>query len=346
MRRILLRKIPFYFLLIAISLLWLIIYQLYDIVPVAKQEIQLALVPDPDNSRKIEEVTLQEFQLIKPLLMTEVLSESVSLKDLNRALAFEINTFKLNGTISDASVYVSQLNDGEWTAVNGSAAFAPGSIIKIAAMITYLKMSEENPVLLNKEYLFQGKRKGVPIQTFNDDPLQPGKKYSGRELLLRVIVNSDNDATLIINESLDLNIFKKLFTDLGIAEPDVHDPHFTIDVTDLSKFLRILYNATYLNKENSMYALSLLSKSTFSKGIVSGLPANTIIAHKFGETGSPTEAQLHETAIVYITGEPYVITIMTKGKSVQRLPEVISGLSKITYERMSNKDVSIIDSRK
>ena len=341
MKRILLWKIPIYFMLIAIGLLWLIIYQLTDIAPTAKHEIQQAQAAIPVNSQEIQQVRLQEYQLIKPLIMTEVMTESAGLKDLNRALSFEINTLKATVSISDASVYVRRLNDGEWTVVNGAATYAPGSIIKIAAMITYLKMSEANPQLLNKEYLFKGRRKGVPNQTFNDDPMVAGKKYSAKELLTRVIVNSDNDATLIINESLDLNLFKKLFTDLGIPEPDVHDPHFTISVTDLSKFLRVVFNATYLNIDNSNYAMTLLSKSSFTKGIVNGLPANTMVAHKFGETGNSIEAQLHETAIVYLSDEPYLITIMTKGKSVQRLPDVLSDLSKIAYQNMNTAEVTV-----
>ena len=340
MKRILLRKIPLYFFIIAVGLLWLIIYQYTDIAPTAKQEIQQAKAA-PINSREIQQVRLQDYQLIKPLIMTEVMTESGGLKELNRALSFEINTLKSTGAITDASAYVRRLNHGEWTSVNGGATYAPGSIIKIAAMITYLKMCEENPSLKNKEYLFQGRRKGVPNQTFNDDPMVAGKKYTAKELLSRVIVNSDNDATLIINESLDLNLFKKLFTDLGIPEPDIHDPNFTISVIDLSKFLRVLFNSTYLNIDNSIYAMTLLSKSSFTKGIVSGLPANTVIAHKFGETGNAIEAQLHETAIVYIGNEPYLITIMTKGKSVQRLPDVLSDLSKIAYQSMNNADVTM-----
>ncbi|MCX6275228.1 MAG: class A beta-lactamase-related serine hydrolase [Bacteroidetes bacterium] len=340
MKRILLRKIPFYFLLIAGGLLWLIIYQFTDITPTVKQEIQQAQAT-PINSQEIQQVRLQDYQLIKPLIMTEVMTESGGLKELNRALSFEINTLKSTGAIIDASVYVRRLNDGEWTSVNGNETYAPGSIIKVAGMITYLKMCEQNPQLLNKEYFFQGRRKGVPNQTFNDDPMVAGKKYSAKELLTRVIVNSDNDATLIMNESLDINLFKKLFTDLGIPEPDVHDPNFTINTTDLSKFLRVLFNATYLNKENSIYALTLLSKSSFTKGIVGGLPANTLVAHKFGETGNGVEAQLHETAIVYLSNEPYLITIMTKGKNVQRLPEVLSDLSKIAYQSMNKVEVTI-----
>ena len=189
---------------------------------------------------------------------------------------------------------------------------------------------------MTKDFDAPERIKNVPEQTFKDEPITPGKKYRAKELLTRMIVNSDNRATLIINESMDISIFKKLFTDLGIPEPDPHDPNFKIDVSDLSKFMNILYNATYLNKSNSEYALSLLIESSFTQGIVSGIPADIKVAHKFGETGNNTEAQLHETAIVYLDNDPYLITIMTKGKDVQRLPEALSGLSKITYQKMKS----------
>ncbi len=346
MKRLLLRKIPFYFFAIATGLLLLIIYHLNSIGSDARLEIQHAMIPAQNNSEKIEQIRLKEYQFTKPLLLTEVRSESGNLKDIKRALDFEINTQKSNGTITDASVYLRRLNSGEWTSVNSSSEYAPGSVIKIAAMITYLKMCEGKPDLLNREFLFQGKVKGTPNQTFNDDPLVAGRRYTAKDLLYRVIVNSDNDATLIINESLDLNLFRKFFTDIGIAEPNVRDRNFKMDVINLSKFMRILFNSTYLSSEHSEFALTLLSKSTFTKGIVDGLPKGIKIAHKFGETGTANEAQLHETAIVYYDDQPYLITIMTKGKEVHRLPEVLSDLSRIAYENLSGKKLSLLQSGK
>ncbi len=332
MKRILFKKLPFYFFGIGTGLLSLIIYHLYDTKDdelKAMQQIPQQVAP----STKIQQLRLQDYELTKPLLLTEVLSEAEDLKDLKRELNLQINELKLNGTINDASVYIRQVNSGEWTSVNNETMYAPGSIIKVAGVITYLKMCEANPKLLEKEFLFEGRRKGVPSQTFNEDPLVAGKKYKAKELLYDMLVKSDNDATLMINESLDLNVFKKLFTDLNIAEPDVHDPNFVIRVSNLSKFMRVLYNATYLNQKNSEFALSLLTQSSFKEEIVSVLPPELKVAHKFGETGTVTEHQLHETAIVYV-GQPYLITIMTKGSNVKRLPEALSSLSKIAYERM------------
>ncbi len=335
MKKILVKKIPLYVLLISTGLLSLIIYHMSNTAPLAQKEIQEAIAPVLASS-KVEQVRLKEYSLISPLLTSEMLTESESLKDLKRSLSFEINQLKMNGTINDASVYVQSLNNGDWTSVNSSTPYTPGSIIKIAALITYLKMSEQNPGLMSRSYIADDKIKNVPIQSFSTDSIVAGKKYNATELLYRMIVESDNQATMLINRSLNLTIFKKLFSDLGIAEPNVHDTSFSIVVSDLSKFMNVLYNATYLNKTNSEYALTLLAKSSFTQGIVSGIPPEIKVAHKFGEIGNTREAQLHETAIVYAGNDPYLITIMTRGKNVHRLPEALSDLSKITYLKMKS----------
>jgi hypothetical protein len=54
--------------------------------------------------------------------------------------------------------------------------------------------------------------------------------------------------------------------------------------------------------------------------------------HKFGESGTVDEKQLHETGIVYLGGHPYLITVMTRGASDEKLAEVISELSAATYQ--------------
>jgi hypothetical protein len=59
------------------------------------------------------------------------------------------------------------------------------------------------------------------------------------------------------------------------------------------------------------------------------------VAHKFGEAGSAVEHQLHESGIFYLKGNPYLLTVMTKGPDVARLPEVIAKISKKVFENMA-----------
>lgn len=101
--------------------------------------------------------------------------------------------------------------------------------------------------------------------------------------------------------------------------------------------MRILYNGTYLMNGNDDYALSLLVQRNFNEGIVKQLPTDIKVARKFGEWGDandPTNHQLHESGIVYIENNPYLLTVMTKGPAVQPLAHVISDISNIVYNKM------------
>jgi beta-lactamase class A len=99
--------------------------------------------------------------------------------------------------------------------------------------------------------------------------------------------------------------------------------------------MRSIYNAGYLNVEDSEFAGNLLSQCDFKAGIVQGLPANTIVAHKFGESGNQAMKQLHESAIVYLKNKPYLLTIMTKGKDNAKLSQFLGELSKSVYTDMA-----------
>ena len=102
-----------------------------------------------------------------------------------------------------------------------------------------------------------------------------------------------------------------------------------------------IYNASYLNRTNSEYATELLQKCNFNEGMKSGLPNSVKVAHKFGEAGDQNEQQLCETAIVYLNNNPYVLTIMTKGKDFKQLPQVTKEISSIVYQNMvQNTNVS------
>ena len=101
--------------------------------------------------------------------------------------------------------------------------------------------------------------------------------------------------------------------------------------------MRTLYNASYLTVEDSEFANKLLSQTNFKDGIYSSLPANTRIAHKFGESGNQTEKQLHESAIVYLNDNPYLITIMTKGNDINKLSEAIREISALAYQNVKGK---------
>jgi hypothetical protein len=99
--------------------------------------------------------------------------------------------------------------------------------------------------------------------------------------------------------------------------------------------MRVLYNASYLNPEDSEFCTELLTHCDFVNGLVNGLPKDTKVAHKFGEAGDNINAHFSESGIIYIHNSPYLLTVMTKGKDKTKLPAVISDISRKVYEMIN-----------
>jgi len=164
-----------------------------------------------------------------------------------------------------------------------------------------------------------------------------GHTYTVRELLHYMIAYSDNNATSLLFANMDLNQFKKVFTDVGLTAPDLKAPNYPMSAREFTYFMRLLYNASYLSNKNSEFATELLSQCNFKDGIIASLPSATKVAHKFGESGTQFDQELSESAIIYLDNNPYVITIMTRGKDYKQLPTVVKEISGIAYQNMSQQ---------
>lgn len=279
---------------------------------------------------------LEGYNYIKPLLFVDNKCESSNLNPLKESITALINNYKNLGVLNSASVYIKEYSANEWIGINSDEKFMPGSLLKVPQLITFLRMEEANPGTLNKVLVYNQNFILDKHPKIITKSIQLGQKYTIRQLLEYMIVSSDNNATSLLFANMDLNMFKKVFTDIGLAEPDLKSSNYPISAKDYSYFMRELYNASYLNIKNSEYATELLGKCDYKDGIISSLPNSIKVAHKFGEAGSMNEPQLSESAIIYLNSNPYIITIMTNGKDAQKLPEVIKQISGMVYQNMLN----------
>ena len=275
--------------------------------------------------------------LTKPLLLTERSEEDLNLIPLKQSISSFIDQEKLAGVITSASVYVRKLTNGNWIAINESETYSPGSLMKVATLITLLKQAEINPAILEKKILFKKHFSAIPTQTKTGASLIEGNTYSVKELMQYMILYSDNDATALLNGIVKFDVMLKLFKDLKMQEPGYTSQDYLINCADYSRFFRVLYNSSYLSNANSEYALKLLSQSAYNEGLVKYTDTTVIVAHKFGERNNNGEQQLHEYGIYYIDNDPYLIGVMTKGTDYKILPEVISGISKIVFDSVVEK---------
>ena len=280
---------------------------------------------------------LKGYKYIKPLLYGEPECESQRLSLLKN----KVNDFIVNarnaGHVNYCSVFFKNMVTNEWMVINPNQGYHPGSLIKVAVMLAYLRMAESNPNILNSYVEYSKDNTVYPIAEYKSDSIILGNRYKVKDLLYFMIAHSDNRATVVLENYMDREVFMKAFSDLGLKELSFSDTSYRISPKMYSNFFSVIYNAGYVSSKSSEYAASLLTESTFKEGLVKLLPSDVKVAHKFGEWGNDYQKELHETGIVYLNENPYLITVMTDGNDWGKLSDVISQISKIVYDNMASQ---------
>lgn len=300
------------------------------------------------NKKEIENLTsnsascnysikrLKGYQFVKPLLFVDNACESEALWPIKQRVTEIVEANKQTNDLVSASFYFKDFNSNDWTSLNEEEKYFPGSLLKVPELIAFLKMNESSPGLLNKEIQFDHQFQTDKKPVFLSKSIVLGQRYTIKQLLEYMIVYSDNNATMLLNNAIDVNIFQKVFTNLGLEAPNWNAGNYPISAKDFSIFMRALYNGAYLNNTDSEFAIELLSKCNFKEGIIKGLPVGTKVAHKFGESGDAVEKQLHESAIIYLNRKIYLLTVMTKGKDNKKLADIISQISNAVFQKVNS----------
>jgi beta-lactamase class A len=274
------------------------------------------------------------FRFIKPIIDARQECESEKYQPVKDDISTIVQNFKNDGSITSASVYLQDFKHNDWISYNASEKYNPGSLLKVPLLMAYLRMAETQPGLLDKELLFDKDYHFDKNPVFLSKTIQRGNRYSVRELLRYTIAYSDNNANNLLFDHVDFPVFQKIFTDLGISPPDWQASNWPLTPREYSVFMDAIFNASYLSKADSEFASELLSQCDYHDGMKKDLPDSLMMIHKFAEAGNPAQKEFHESAIIYLHNSPYLLTIMTKGQDMKKLPSVISSLSKAVYDDM------------
>jgi len=278
----------------------------------------------------------KQFTYINPLLECNAGSDiSNGLQSFKDKIQNEINQLISSKNATFVSIYFRDMDNGPWFGINADEQFIPASLLKVPVMMSYFKEAESDSNILNKEISFI-KPSNQDTPYFKTDTIVPGKTYTVNELIKFMIVNSDNEATNLLLENTTANnlndVFNNLYTGISVTNP-------SLTVQQYGTFFRILFNASYLNDDDSEKALALLSESTFTQGLVAGVPQNIKIAHKYGERWdyNSSSKQLHDCGIVYYPKHPYLLCVMTRGTDFGQLASVIADISKTVYNEVDRQ---------
>lgn len=279
-----------------------------------------------------------QFPFINPLLECEEAEELFSeLRPFKQELLALLEQLKADGLAKEISIYFRDLNNGPWTGINEKEDFQPASLSKVPLMIGVLKLAEKDPELLQKKILYDG-----PMDLHQKLPdgvgLETGKRYTIMEILHSLIAYSDNRSVWILDKLYTQKALRDpVFRELGIPSLE-ESPDMAISMKNYASFFRVLYNASYLNREMSDLALRILSESEMKDALVAGIPPSVPVAHKFGRMNlDPENPEMHDCGIIYYPGHPYLLCVMTKGDNTEKQTIAIREISAFVYKTLTTQ---------
>ncbi|MES1181252.1 MAG: serine hydrolase, partial [Flavobacterium sp.] len=180
------KRIPFYYLIIAMVLAGFLasfVIKKTDQKILENKESEYAAYANVALSKTCgtKAKRVDGYSFVHPLVYVDNFCESERYSPLKRQLEKYIESAKAAGEIESASVYFRDIKNSEWIGYNENEKFSPGSLMKVPELITYLRMEEDSPGLLEKKYLYNVPVESSKITVFNSKSIELGKSYTIKE---------------------------------------------------------------------------------------------------------------------------------------------------------------------
>lgn len=218
----------------------------------------------------------------------------------------------------DVNAVAIDLETGEYGGVGGNESVVSASMIKMVVAAAFLDKAADGDYFLDESYTLQ--ESDIVGGTGSLQGLGAGASVSYRELVMKMISESDNTATnVLIDACGGMDAVNAKAKELGLAATRLNRMMMDSDAMaqgienyvsadDLAVLFRMVYNGTFVDSESSELVLQALEQQTDNAGIPQGLPADIVFAHK---TGTLSNVR-HDGGIVEC-GHPYVLVVLCSG---------------------------------
>lgn len=203
--------------------------------------------------------------------------------------------------------------DGSWSIdVNGDEPFVSASIIKLAILGTLLDQAQSGALSLDDSVTVDPS--DVVGGTGVIQASGAGGSYTYRQLAAYMIQDSDNIATNLIIDAVGMPAVNEYARGIGLAETVLNRRmmDFSTDVenytsaNDVARMLQLIYQGKLVSPDASEFALDLLKGQHDGAGLLEGLPAGSVFAHKTGTL----DGVFNDGGIV-LASNPYVMVVLS-----------------------------------
>lgn len=214
--------------------------------------------------------------------------------------------------------------------------FSSASLIKVPILLAVLDYLEKNNRSLDDEIHIASKNK-VDFSVVSEQNLTSCSLY---ELLVWMIVTSDNSATNVLIDYIGIEELNNYFNQIGLTSTKLQrkmmdfeslNQGFDNETTaqDMAYLFSRIYEQDLLSQQNSMLVIDILCRQRVHEGLKRYIADNILIAHKTGSL----DTVCHDVGIVFHQKNDYIIGIfLTELTDVEEGQRFIGKISKSVYD--------------
>jgi beta-lactamase class A len=235
----------------------------------------------------------------------------------------------------DMGICAIDLDTNERIDVKSDKRMVAASMIKLAVAASFLEAVEEGTLSLDDTYTLKEKDFVEGTGTLGNE--NPGTKITYEELFEMMIAESDNTAANILIKAVGMKTVndtaKRL--DLGHTklnrlmmdeEAIANHVENRMSANDAARIFELIWRGELVSPEASRFALEALEAQTDGQGIIQGLPADVVFAHKTG-----TLPQVRNDGGIVEAERPYVLVVLCAGGEETASLELMTRISELVY---------------
>ncbi|MEO4055031.1 serine hydrolase [Solibacillus sp. CAU 1738] len=240
--------------------------------------------------------------------------------------------YKVHLFVKDAKTehyYISQLEDDT---------FSSASIIKVPILLAVLDHVECHALSLDETIIITPENR-VDFSVITEQHLETSTLY---ELLVWMIITSDNTATNVLIDYIGMDALNAYFRRIGLKQTTLQRKMMDFvrlasgfdnmtTARDMAHLFTRIYRQDLLTPSFSVLAIDILSRQRVHESLKRYLVEGVHIAHKTGGLDTVD----HDVGIVYNDANDYIIgvfvTEVTNNNDAQQL---IGRISKVVYEQL------------
>lgn len=290
-------------------------------------------LPQPDVALAMPTV---HPEVVKGGTIGGVLSVGRELRWLEQRLAAMQGRFP----VVNPSLFVLDLETGDYADVKGGKAFPAASVIKLPILVAFFQAVDAGNVRLSEKLVMRPELIASGSGYMQDLP--PWSSYSAQYTVGKMIETSDNTATnMIIKRLGGAQVLNQRFRSWGLQDtairnwlPDLSGTN-TVSAQDLALVLTKLARGNLLSSASRQRAIAILKTCRTRTLLVPGVGPGGQIAHKTGDIGFA----IGDAGIIFMpNGRQYIAAVMLRRPyNDPQGRDYVQAISRLTYSYFSQK---------